>query len=133
MRYNNTKKRWEIDSCQTRGIVYIDSNYIEFGYFDYSPLNIPIYYLGEIFYLDRKEHCVLPLYWSNSSCCYVLNKLNGDNFIERSKETFNYPIQKCYNFSKLNLEPNRIKFPIEKEFIALKKFTFGLEYETSAG
>lgn len=133
MRYNNTKKRWEIDAYQVRGIVYIDSNYIEFGYFDQSPLNVPIGYQGELFYLDRKEHCSLPLYWSNSNCRYMLNKNNSDNIIGRSKETFYYPIQRCYNFSKLDLEPNKIKFPIEKEFIALKKFTFGLEYETSAG
>lgn len=133
MRYNNIKKKWEAEAHLFRGIVYIDANYIEYGYFRPDPLNIPILYRGEITYLDRKEHCLLPLFWKNSHCCYTFDARSANNMILNSKGCFYYPIEKCYNFSKLNLSPKKVKKPIEIEFKYIKQFTFGLEYETSAG
>lgn len=132
--YNNTKKRWEIKNItHCFGIVYFDSRYLEYGYFNYNPVNIPIYYRGDILFLDQKEHCKLPLYWCNSLGCYTTNKPEADNIITRSKHIFNYPIEKCYNFSKLNLIPKKIKLIPDVEFQYIKSFTFGLEYETSGG
>lgn len=133
MRYNNTKKRWEPDGFQQRGIVYIDDKYVEYGYFDYEPLNIPIAYNGELMYLDRKEHCKKPLYWCNSTGCYTINLKEANNIITDSKHTFYYPIEKCYNFSKLDLKAKDIKLVPDVEFNHIKLFTFGLEYETCAG
>lgn len=134
MKYNNLKKKWERDNMYLfRGIVYIDQNYIEYGYFNPDPLNIPVLYNGEITYLDRKEHCLLLLYWRNSNCCYTFEKRYANNAILNSKGIFAYPITKCYNFSKLDLIPKKILKHIEIEFKYIKQFTFGLEYETSAG
>lgn len=133
MRYNNIKKKWETEAYLFRGIVYIDENYVEYGYFSPDPLNIPILYRGEVTYLDRKEHCLLPLLWRNSHCCYTFEPGYANNAILDSKGYFFYPIERCYNFSKLKLSPIKIRKPMEAEFKYIKQFTFGLEYETSAG
>lgn len=133
MKYNNTTKKWERSLTLCRGIVYIGKQYIERGFFTFSPVNIPLIYNGDIIYLDCFEHCELPLYWCNSMGCYSLDKGSANNRIIPSKSIFNYPITKCYNFSKLNLKPNKINLKLEPEFQYIKQFTFGLEYETCAG
>lgn len=134
MRYNNTTKKWDYDYKDLcYGIVYIDNNYVEFGYFENSPVNIPILYQSRSFYLDKKEHSLLPLYWRNSSGCYTVDPKLQDNIITRSKDNFFYPIPRCYNFCKLSLKPKSVKVFREVEFQYLNPLTFGLEYETSAG
>lgn len=134
MWYNNTKQRWESVSCKrTRGIVYIDGKYIEYGYFDPSPLNVPIAITWKLIYLERRECCKVPLYWCNSDGCYVIDSKLANNLIMDSKCIFTYPIDRCYNFSKLCLKPKNIQLVPDKEFEYITSFTFGLEYETSAG
>lgn len=133
MRYNNTKKRWEPDGFQQRGIVYVDNEHVEFGYFDYGPSNLPIAFDGNLVYIDSIEHCKVPIYWSNSGGYYTFNIKEANNIITDSKHTFYYPIEKCYNFSKLCLNAKKIDLVPDIEFKYLSDFTFGLEYETSAG
>lgn len=62
MLYNNTKKRWETEDTLLRGVIYIDYAYIEYGYFEIDPLNIPLVIEGKITYLERRENCKIPLY-----------------------------------------------------------------------
>lgn len=134
MRYNNTKKRWEFDGFhQKRGIVYVDDKYIERGYFDLSPFIVPLILGDELVYLEKRENCKVPLYWCNSVGCYTLDPRQANNVIIKSKHIFYYPIDRCYNFSKLHLEPKNIQLVPDKEFMYIKPFTFGLEYETCAG
>lgn len=132
MIYNNITKEW-CDNALYRGIVYIDNKYIEFGFFNVDTYSVPIVVNDCLFYLQRSENCKVPLYWMNSSGCYTLNCANSDNIITHSKRVWNYPINRVYNFSKLNLVPKNIVVDSEKEFNYIKSFTFGLEYETSAG
>lgn len=134
--YNNSTHRWEFeDNLSIRGIVYINYDYIEFGFFNYNSNLIPLIFNGKLVYLDSYEHSEVPLYWRNSECCYTIDPLLIDNLILPSKQIFNYPINKSYNFCKLNLQPCSLKFPLEleEEFKYIKNFTFGLEYETSGG
>lgn len=133
MLYNNTKKRWEIGGALLRGVIYIDYVYVEYGYFETDPLNVPLVIDGKIIYLERRENCKIPLYWANNICCYTIDLNLANNIITDSKCAFNYPIDICYNFSKLSLKPKDIKLIPDKEFTYIKDFTFGLEYETSAG
>ena len=133
MRYNNTRKRWQIGFYGVYGIIYIDSNYIEFGYFEPSPLNIPIEYESKRVYLDNIKHCSVPLFWNNANGLYTLEYNRENNIILESKHVFNYPINKCYNFSKLNLRATKVNIPEEPEFKYIKSLTFGLEYETAGG
>lgn len=135
MIYNNTQKCWEHSKSALliRGIVYIDENYVEFGYFKYDTLNIPIGYRNHICWLERKEYCHLPLFWANSSGCYVFPPDQGDNIITNSKNRFTYPIDRCYNFCKLQLKPTQLNLIPDPEFKYINKFTIGLEYETCGG
>lgn len=133
MLYNNTTKKWEREFDQYKGVIYIDNRYIEYGYFDPSPSNIPIIIRGVPMYLEKRENCKVPLYWRNSDSCYVIDSKLANNNIRDSKHIFYYPIARCYNFSKLDLEPKNIQLVPDKEFIYVKPFTFGLEYETSGG
>lgn len=114
-------------------MIYIDYAYIEYGYFEIDPLNIPLVIEGKITYLERRENCKIPLYWVNNICCYTIDLKLSNNIITDSKYVFNYPIDRCYNFSKLSLKPKYIKLIPDKEFTYIEDFTFGLEYETSAG
>lgn len=135
MIYNNTTKSWNTTPTGlARGIVYIDNKYIEFGFFIPTIENIPIFYNDQIVYLDSIDHCLQTLYWRNSNGAYVLDKSYKNNLVIESKTVFNYPINKSYNLSKLNVRPKAIKYPPKEcEFSYIKQFTFGLEYETSAG
>lgn len=116
-----------------RGVIYIDYVYVEYGYFETDSLNVPLVIDGEIIYLERRENCKIPLYWANNICCYTIDLNLANNIVTDSKCVFNYPIDRCYNFSKLSLKPKDIKLIPDKEFTYIKDFTFGLEYETSAG
>ena len=135
MLYNNISKRWEKPNNQMRGIVYIDTNYIEYGYFDMDYLNIPLFDSGNITYIDRLEHCKVPIYWRGDLGCYSLKRSEANNIVKESKHMFHYPVGRgrVYNFSKVTIKPSPIKVAPEKEFEYIKQFTFGLEFETSAG
>lgn len=133
MVYNNTNKEWGSSEYLTRGIVYICKNYIEFGYFKSSPDNVPILHEHTVLFLDNINNCIVPIYWNNAKGVYVLNSTESNNIIIDSKQNFFYPIKRCYNFSKLDLIPRPYADNIDKEFLFLKGFTFGLEYETSGG
>lgn len=133
MRYNNIKKRWEKGFNLERGIVYVDQNYVEFGYFERDYLSIPILFQGSLVYLDRLEHCSMPLYWMGNNGCYSLERADENNLIIDSKENFYYPIQRCYNFSKVNIVESPVDIIPDEEYVYIKLFTLGLEYETSAG
>lgn len=134
LKYNTTKNRWEEDSRTLyKGIVYIDSLYIEYGYFNITPNCVPIYIDENVKYIDNINHCGVPIYWRNSDCYYVIDKNIQNDLIINSKYTFYYPIKKCYNFSKLDLVPKRVNLDIDERALYIKQFTFGLEYETSGG
>lgn len=135
MIYNHTIKKWvEKQSTNTiYGIVHIDQNYIENGYFNISYSCIPILIDGNVKYLYSKDSCKLPLYWSNTMGCYVLDISQANNIISPSKFVFNYPIPESYNFSKLHLCEKEVKCDLDPMFKYINNFTIGLEYETSGG
>lgn len=134
MIYNHTKKRWTLKFEQvTKGIVYIDDKYIELGYFEIDYNSLPIIYRNSVIYLKDLQSCHIPLYWDNYHCSYTFNINEQNNIKVTSKYTFNYPIAKAYNFSKLAIFPKEINVASDPDFSAIKNFTFGLEFETSAG
>ncbi len=125
--------QWQRFKHEERNIVYIDENHIEFGFFDITINCMPIYYKGDIYWLQDKSQCTLPLYYRNDIGCYTLEK-QTENLIKRiSKHTWYYPIPKSYNFSKLNLPEPQCNVIIDKDLEVISDFTIGLEYETSSG
>lgn len=132
--FNNTYKEWRLPDFSTiKGIVYFSPVYVEFGYFTKSPDNIPVEYNGELNYIMSKDCCTAPIYWNNSGGYYTFNRNNANNLKTISKHSFFYPIDKCYNFSKLALKARKIGIVPELEYKFIHEFTFGIEYETSAG
>lgn len=132
--FNNINKRWEPKSdTLIKGIVYINDTYVEFGYFELLPFNVPLLYNDRLYYVQQVGCIRCPIYWSNSQGCYVLDKNLGDNTKLASKYIFNYPIKRSYNFSKLNLKQRGVLTKPDPDYESIKQFTLGLEYETSSG
>lgn len=127
---NNTWVRLNRD---IREIVYVDQHYIEFGFFDTTVDNLPIYYKGQIYWLQNKEQCKVPLYWRNDLGCYTFDEERANNIKRVSKCIWNYPIPKFYNFSKLNLKSPTYHVAVDNDYDTISDFTIGLEYETCRG
>lgn len=131
--FNNTNKRWEPRSDNlVKGIVHIGT-YVEFGYFEPLPTNIPLLYGDTLYFVQRVECIHSSIYWSNSQGCYTLDKDLENNCKLCSKHIFNYPIKRSYNFSKLGLKPKEILVKYDSDYEFIRQFTFGFEYETSVG
>ena len=131
MFYKNN--RWQPRMGESREIIYIDQNYIEFGYFDITADCLPIVFEGTIKWLINKENCKLPLYWRNDCGAYTTDKGYENNIKRQSKLCWHYPIDKVYNFSKLKLKPPKYDVKEDIDFKTVSNFTIGVEYETQAG
>lgn len=133
--FSENEKRW-VNSFRrelVRGIVYYDSKYVEFGFFEFSPNVILIAYNGQYYWMIKDLG--KPLYWRNPDCAYVFDFRQSNNTPFTSKELFRYPISRSYNLCKIinDLHWKRIKPAKDEYFSKLTGLTFGLEYETSAG
>ncbi len=125
--------QWQRFKHEDRNIVYINENHVEFGFFDITVDCIPVYYNGNVYYLQHKNQCKLPLYWRNDMGTYTLDS-GSENYLKRmSKHIWNYPIPKSYNFSKLNLPNPQYDVIADKDLEVISDFTVGLEYETNSG
>ena len=133
--YSYSTKSWERDEYRLyRGIVYIDSTHYELGYFNVDESCIPIYLKGENkTYLINRECCHIPLYYHNPSGYYVVDKGVANNNKYSSKDVFPYPIMKCYNFSKHNIRPVKEPYVIDADYLNIRDYTLGLEFETCNG
>lgn len=131
--YNNTTKKWEIlDKEHYYGYVILNSDYLEHGYFTLSVDSILVEHDNEIMWLCNCKNCHIDLYYRNDIGAYSTKSYNANNLKRISKSNWPYPIQKYYNFSKLNLQKPEIY--VNSDFTKMQfDFTVGLEYETSRG
>lgn len=151
MRFIDEKTRTYIsnDTCNyTRGIVYIDNNYIEFGWFKESTDNIVIYI--EDTYTDNYEagtykgisREALPnLVWSNYTGYYIMpNNMSRERLLRhklcKGNGNFPYSFPKRYEavdsfhiFKGAQKVLNNEDYPLSKYL----NYSFGLEFETSMG
>lgn len=120
-----------------RGLVYIDDNYAEFGYFPESKDNIRIIYEGSlvwgISYEELKDHLGFD-YLQGS---YVIGKdVNQHNF-PFGRDAFPYNLDKMVYNAKfeehLFKDKQNISNLLEFRFINELPYTFGLEFETAGG
>lgn len=131
--YNNTTKKWEFyDKEHCYGYVILNSDYFEHGYFTLSVDSILVEHDGKIMWLCNYKDCHIDLYYRNDIGAYSTNSYHANNLKRISKSNWPYPIQKYYNFSKLNLQKPEIY--VNSDFTKMKfDFTVGLEYETNRG
>lgn len=120
-----------------RGLIYIDDNYAEFGYFPESNDNIRIIYEGSlvwgISYDELKDHLGFD-YLQGS---YVIGKdVNQYNF-PFGRDVFPYNLDKMTYNAKfeehLFKDKQNISNLLEFRFINELPYTFGLEFETAGG
>lgn len=120
-----------------RGLIYIDDNYAEFGYFPESNDNIRIIYEGSlvwgISYEELKDHLGFD-YLQGS---YVIGKdVNQHNF-PFGRDAFPYNLDKMVYNAKfeehLFKDKQNISNLLEFRFINELPYTFGLEFETAGG
>lgn len=120
-----------------RGLIYIDDNYAEFGYFPESKDNIRIIYEGSlvwgISYDELKDHLGFD-YLQGS---YVIGKdVNQHNF-PFGRDAFPYNLDKMVYNAKfeehLFKDKQNISNLLEFRFINELPYTFGLEFETAGG
>lgn len=120
-----------------RGLIYIDDNYAEFGYFPESKDNICIIYEGSlvwgISYDELKDH----LGFDYLQGAYVIGKdVNQHNF-PFGRDAFPYNLDKMVYNAKfeehLFKDKQNISNLLEFRFINELPYTFGLEFETAGG
>lgn len=131
--YNYSTKEWESYDSDThvRGIINI-GKFIEYGFFELNHNSIPIEFNNNCYFLFDYHTCTVPLFYRNDIGMYSLVRMHQNNIKRISRLCWNYPIQKCYNFSKLNIPKKAIESKPE-EFKTISDFTVGVEYETAAG
>lgn len=120
-----------------RGIIYIDENYAEFGYFPVSHDNIRIIFEGNITYGISYEQLKEHLGFDYNSGMYVLGKDINKFCFPFGRESFPYNLDRhVYNMKfEENLFKGRQKIDetINFKFIDELPYTFGLEFETAGG
>ena len=120
-----------------RGIIYIDENYAEFGYFPESHDNIRIIFEGTIVYGISYEKLKEHLGFDYNSGMYVLGKDVNKFCFPFGRESFPYNLDRhVYNMKfEENLFKGRQKVDetTNFKFIDELPYTFGLEFETAGG
>ena len=126
-----------------RGVVYQDSTYIEFGYFQKTPNNIlvGIYENGDINYITAiSKECLHDYFWSNYRGIYIIG---CDNYQVQLNEVlvfgngnFPYKFPKNYeakdNFS-IFAGKQKVFYDSKYPLVNFMPYSFGIEYETSMG
>lgn len=133
--YNETAKKWE--HCTQKlmhGVVYWDKNYLEFGYFErtenYRLVDIPNY--GR--YAVLLNNCNMPIYFDRARGTYSL--VEPDNNIVFAYGGFPYSFERFYSTRYLEEQfqaKHKVDNSIMYEYIKELPYTFGFEFETSAG
>lgn len=131
--YNYSNKNWEPfdGDVHVRGIISI-GDFIEYGYFELTLYSIPIYYKESVYFLLDYRTYTGPLFFRNDIGIYCLEKAYANNLIRVSRLYWYYPIPKCYNFSKLNIQKSKVQLELD-EYKSISNYTIGIEYETAGG
>lgn len=120
-----------------RGLVYIDENYAEFGYFPESSNNIRIIYEGSITWGISYEALKDYIGYDYLQGYYVIGKDVNTNHFPPGKEIFPYNLDRLtYNtkFAEhLFKGKQNINNLIDFKFVNELPYTFGLEFETAGG
>ena len=120
-----------------RGIIYIDENYVEFGYFPSSSNNIRIVFEGSVVWGIGYKELKNFLGFDYLRGDYVVGKDINVHHFPYGREAFPYNLDRgVYNtkfvehmFKGKQILNNLIEF----KFIDELPFTFGLEFETAGG
>lgn len=123
----------------TRGIVYMDNNYLEFGFFEDNG-NYPYYVYDGVSY---------PILGKNTDTEIVFSKRDGKDIIKNDtkecfravnifgKGKFPYKISRDYeaenHIENFNKAKSKLSTEVEYNFAKHFKYSFGLEFETAAG
>lgn len=140
-RYNETTKKWQIKLVDLEyGIVYVNDNYIEFGYFDRKCAD-------KIVLIDQNNYCCMKgisadwLIYSNYDGFYIPKRYISEDrikFVRHKKGQGNFPysferkyeaIENFDIFKNKHVVDSNIQFRLSKYM----PYTFGLEFETSMG
>lgn len=120
-----------------RAIIYIDSNYAEFGMVQESPDNIKIMYEGTPYYGVSYEQLKDHLGFNYSTGYYVIGKDCNKFHFTPGKDQYPYNLDKyTYNtkfVEELFKDKQNIDNIINFKFIDELPYTFGLEFETAGG
>lgn len=120
-----------------RGIVYIDDNYAEFGYFEDSNDNIKVLYDGTVVWGSSYEDLKNHLGFDYLNGYYVIGKdVNQHNF-PPGREMFPYNLNRTIYNAKFEEHlfkgKQNITNLIEFKYVNELPYTFGLEFETAGG
>lgn len=136
MVFSETLQTWvnPRENPHIRGIVYWDDAYQEWGYFknteDYKMVEFPG--LGVQYVLTRT--CNKPIYYNRARGCYCVEE--PDNEIVFAHGGFPYSFERFYSTRYLEEQfqaKNKIKDEVLYNYINELPYTFGFEFETSAG
>lgn len=120
-----------------RGIVYIDNNYAEFGYFEEDNNNIKILYDGNVVWGSSYEELKSYLGFDYLHGYYVLGKDSNRHNFPPGREIFPYNLNRSVYNAKFEEHlfkgKQNITNLIEFKYINELPYTFGLEFETAGG
>ena len=133
--YNETDKKWEDFSTNLiKGVVYWNNDYVEFGYFNktdnYRIVEIPLN--GR--YPVLLNNCDRPIYFDRAKGIYSLTE--PDNNIIFACGNFPYSFERYYSTRYLEEQfqaKHKVYNSIMYKYINELPYTFGFEFETSAG
>ena len=134
--FNETTHEW-VDLRNLfliRGVVNWDENHIEFGYFEASEDYRVVEFPG-----GQSQHvlirtCTQPLYFNRARGTYSI--VEPDNEIVFAHGDFPYSFDKFYSTRYLEEQfqaKNKITNEVMYNYIEELPYTFGMEFETSAG
>lgn len=125
-------------SCRvplTKGVVYWDKDHVEFGYFEQHKEDVRVVefpFVGTKIVLMRT--CKAPIYFNRAKGTY--SSVEPDNPIVFAHGGFPYSFERFYStryHEQMFQSKNGIKDSIMFKYIEEMPYTFGLEFETSAG
>ena len=120
-----------------RGLVYIDENYAEFGYFRQSPENIKILYEGNLVYGISYEALKDHLGFDYAKGWYIIGKDTNQAVFPYGRDNFPYNLDSCIYNAKFEeqLFKGKQKYEniIDFNYIDEMPYSFGLEFETAGG
>lgn len=135
--FNETTKEW-VDLNRHRlllGIVYWDDNHYEYGYFDpakedYRVVEFP----GQGVRNVLLRLCNRPIYFNRAKGTYSI--VEPDNEIVFAHGGFPYSFERFYStryLEEMFQAKNKINTEVMYNYVDELPYTFGMEFETSAG
>lgn len=134
--FNETTHEW-VDFHKMRlirGVVYWDENHAELGYFDPSEDYRIVEFPGGQSQYVLLRTCTHPLYFNRARGTYSI--IEPDNEIVFAHGDFPYSFEKFYSTRYLEEQfqaKNKITNEVIYNYVDELPYTFGMEFETSAG